>query len=281
MADQFLKDHKQETKKGAVLAFLRRRRLESFLFVVVLLMFMIKSCAMDAAKEHVPRWAPRSLTGPNSAGQGGVILEKSYEESRFAPLPGDKSARTTTSAWEQRGQPLGLDQASQAVATAGSSSIHPALAGSQERLPLAQSLSRSGAIYTGGAADQGPAQGRDPLGLIEKGDFPSEEAPVRGDQYPEVPQGLDGKELVEAMNDDGLMNELKAYAKHETWKSLEKAKDGDLPMPANANALKNSKVVVEILKTRRATDSALYCGGSCKVEKRIRNNRATFYGEKY
>lgn len=270
-------------KEGAIVAFFRKRPAESIALAAVVLMILLKSCANEAARQQLARWKPGS-SRPDA-------VEKRPEMWKFPPGSGpavkeeDSGARRVPRL-EDWGRPVVAAQTSQAALTppaarAAASSLHLALSAPTPRLPSPQSLSASGVVFSGGPPPPGPPQGRDPLGLIEKGEFPSEDVPVRGQQYPEVPSGLDGEELIESMRDDGLMQELKDYAKHETWKSLEKAPGGDKPLPSGFNGLKKSKVVVEILKTRRATDSALYCGGSCKVEKRIRNNRATFYGEKY
>lgn len=271
--------HKREKKEGAFIAFFRKRPWESFALAIVILMVLFKSCANNAVQQPLVRWKPGSASPLRSPGER---LEIWQNRARPAAPSQPASKDQPPLRWEERGRPVTAPQETQAaMASPSVSSPRLSLTGGPERLPTAQSLHASGVVFSGGTPPQDPPEGRDPLGLIEKGQFPAEEAPVRGEQYPEVPAGADGEDLIEAMRDDGLMKELKAYAKHETWKSLEKAPEGDLPLPAGFNGLKKSKVVIEILKTRRVTDSALYCGGSCRPEKRIRRNRATFYGEKY
>lgn len=276
----FKEGRRREKKESAFIAFFRKRPLESFALAAVLLMIIFKSCANNAARQQMVRWKPGSASRPD-APEKRLEIWKDRLQAPPAP-PQDSRQDKPPTRWQERGRPVIAAQTSQAaLADPPPSSLHLALAGGPQRLPTAQSLPASGVVFSGGPAPRNTPEGRDPLGLIERGEFPAEEAPVRGEQYPEVPAGLEGPDLIEAMRDDGLMKELKDYAKHETWKSLEKAPEEDRPLPAGFNGFKNSKVVVEILKTRRATDSALYCGGSCKLEKRIRNNRATFYGEKY
>lgn len=269
---------------GAVLAFFRRHPLESSLFVLVMLMIMIRSCALNDAKEHAPRWAPLSLTETDGAGGGGGgVLEDGPQEKGFLAPPDDKKARLSSSGLpRERGAPIsGPIESSRAADSAGSSRFASVSAFNLPSSEQSQSLPPSGAIYMGEPQkqDHGSGQvnttGSDPLALIERGEF-IEESPGAG--------GLREKGYEEGPSDDllndPLLKEIKEFEKKQTWISLEKAPSGvETPSPNFGQALKNSKVWVQIKKTRTAAGAAL-CSG-CKVEKRILNSRATFYGEKY
>lgn len=96
-----------------------------------------------------------------------------------------------------------------------------------------------------------------------------------------VPKDLTGAELVAAMIDDDLMGSLKDYAKNGTW-SMHKAKRGEVTARHELSGLvmTSNQALFQLLDTKRATDRALFCQ-TCGTERRIHNNRATFFGEKH
>jgi len=105
-------------------------------------------------------------------------------------------------------------------------------------------------------------------------------APDADGEFPPVPEGVHGEELVQAMLGDDLMEELKKYAKEGTWR-MRKAEGAKQNVPAiSGDALATSYAAGQLLETKRQTDKALKCG-TCTNENRINMNRATFFGEKY
>lgn len=91
-----------------------------------------------------------------------------------------------------------------------------------------------------------------------------------------------GEQMAAAMSEDNadLEKKLADYAKNETWR-LEKATTHEETLPPlEGDALKNSKALQQLWVTRKYNQFALYCGSDCRLEKRMHNNRATFYGDK-
>lgn len=108
----------------------------------------------------------------------------------------------------------------------------------------------------------------------------------RDNQRSQAPQNESsspaGELMAAAMRGDNadLEKKLADYAKNETWK-LEKATTHEETLPPlEGDALKNSKALQQLWVTRKYNQFALYCGSDCRLEKRMHNNRATFYGDK-
>ncbi len=108
-------------------------------------------------------------------------------------------------------------------------------------------------------------------------------APRRDRGQPPLPvKSQAGEELAAAMRDGNadLEKKLGDYAKNETW-TLQKAGNHEETLPPlDGDAIQNSSSMQVLLKTRVYTQVALHCGNDCRIEKRMYNNRATFYGEK-
>ncbi|MFH2204641.1 MAG: hypothetical protein ABIJ96_16120 [Elusimicrobiota bacterium] len=103
---------------------------------------------------------------------------------------------------------------------------------------------------------------------------------VDNSEFPTVPEGLRGAELVKSMVGDDLMQEMKNYAKEGTWR-MRRAPGAKQNVPGlPADGMAGSFAASQLLETKRLTDRALNCP-TCKNEDRINLNRATFYGEKY
>lgn len=97
----------------------------------------------------------------------------------------------------------------------------------------------------------------------------------------EVPQGLQGDEMVQAMIGDDFKKDMKAYAKEGHWK-LHKMAAGEKTVRHELAGLSltGNNAVLQLLQTKRATDTGLKCG-SCGTERRIHNTRAPFFGEEH
>lgn len=99
-------------------------------------------------------------------------------------------------------------------------------------------------------------------------------------KFQKVPEGLSGPELVMAMLDDQLLASLNAYAKEGKWRMRKVSGARQEVPPLDGDAMLSSEALGQLLETKRATDDSLECA-ECRVEERVHNNRATFYGERH
>lgn len=99
--------------------------------------------------------------------------------------------------------------------------------------------------------------------------------------FQEVPKGVHGDDMVQAMIGDDFKKELKAYAKDGKWK-MRKMEKGEktLRHEMAGMTLTGNHAVLQLLQTKRSTDQGMRCQ-TCKTEQRIHNTRAPFYGEEY
>ncbi|MFH1724244.1 MAG: hypothetical protein ABII00_06435 [Elusimicrobiota bacterium] len=98
--------------------------------------------------------------------------------------------------------------------------------------------------------------------------------------YQRVPDGVHGNEMVMAMLDATLLQEIKDHAKDGDFRLREMtAGEETVRHPLEGLMMRSNVALFQLLETKRSSDEALYCT-TCGTERRIHNARATFYGEK-
>jgi len=95
-----------------------------------------------------------------------------------------------------------------------------------------------------------------------------------------APKDLKGEELVTALLSEDLVQQLADYQKNGQW-VLHQSPANTKPVPHELAGLsiKGNQAVIQLVETKQSTDQSLDCG-TCFLEDRVHNARATFYGEK-